>query len=148
MSGGRRLALVASAAMLAAVGAGLWINGSPVEQRERRIDQRRVEHLRLLDSAVGRFHGREGRLPESLAQLRDRLGADAPGTLVDPLDGRPYDYRPLDATRFELCATFSHAGGEEPQAYAARNQGRWRHPAGRHCFVLEVEADAAAATGD
>lgn len=142
MSGGRRLAGVASAAMLAAVGAGLWINGSPAEQRDRRLDERRVADLRGLEVAVGKFHGREGRLPGSLEDLAARLASDAPERLADPVDGQPYEYRPLDARRFELCARFAHPGTGEFYGQVPGGFRPWRHDAGRQCFVRELTAPA------
>lgn len=139
MSGGRWLAGVAIAAVLVAVGAGLWVNGSPAEQRERRIDLRRIDDLRGLDLAVQRFHSRESRLPETLDELVARLADAPPEARQDPVDGQAYGYRPLDERRFELCARFAHPGSGRGPGQVPGGTRPWRHPAGRHCFIREIE---------
>jgi hypothetical protein len=133
MIAGRTLAIIATGAMLAAAGAGLWINGSPLEQRERRIDERRVQELAALESAVRTFHDRHGKLPSSLDALADLASRNA----RDPADGQPYVYRVLDERRFELCARFSHPGGGRAHRWDAGDMS-WRHAAGRQCFPREV----------
>lgn len=142
MSAGRALALGASAVMLAAVVAGLWINGSPADHRDRRVDEVRVADLRALEVVVGNYHGREGRLPSTLEQMVQRLADDAPRSLKDPEDGQPYGFRALDANRFELCATFRQASDQAADAVRLGGIRPWQHGAGRHCFIREVESAA------
>ena len=139
MSGGRKLAVAVSVAMVLAVAAGLWINGSPLEHRERRIDLRRVDDLATIDSAVTDFHEREGRLPGSLADLADL----APERSRDPVDGQPYEYRRLDERRYELCARFALPGTGMRYPQVETRQLPWRHEAGRHCFVRRLKDDQA-----
>lgn len=133
MIAGRTLAIIVTGAMLAAAGAGLWINGSPGEHRERRVDLRRVEALAALESAVRTFHDRHGELPASL----DALAELAPRRIRDPEDGQPYEYRVLDGRRFELCARFSHPGDGQGHVWSVEDMD-WRHAAGRQCFPREV----------
>lgn len=123
-------ATLAGAAVAAAVVLGLVSIGSPGSARARRLDAHRLDDLRHLARVIDVHWTRGGDLPASLA---DVAGLDADAT-EDPVSGRPYGYRAVAASKFELCATFD--------ADAARpRRGRlWWHPRGRHCFRLDAEA--------
>lgn len=113
--------------VVGAVIAGLMVLGSPAEERERRMDQRRVEQLEELSRVVDVYRAEHEKLPPSLDQL-ERDGRPAPGTR-DPGTQQPYEYRVLEAEKYELCAQFQQA---------SRTVGFWRHDAGRQCFTLTV----------
>ena len=124
----RRFLAGAAVAVAAAVAAGLWLAGSPLEERARRIDD-----LGLLAAALEQHWSRTRELPDTLAAL------DAPSRrplqLADPVSEIPYDYRRLGRTRFELCASFERASAEHGDP---RQSSFWAHGAGRHCFELDV----------
>jgi hypothetical protein len=115
-------------AVTAAVAAGIYLLGSPAAERARRLDDRRVQDLSGIARAVDLYWTRESRFPASLDQLRSDTGAGI--TVVDPATGRPYDYRPLDEGKYELCASFEGDSGESNR-FA---NGFWTHRAGRQCF--------------
>ncbi len=95
---------VAAAVVIAAVAAGLFVIGSPAEERARRFDERRVTDLHGIAAATHLFWNRHARLPESLEEL-----AAEPGVRIatdDPLGSKIYGYRPLGGPRYELCADF------------------------------------------
>ncbi|HIA74480.1 MAG TPA: hypothetical protein EYN99_08630, partial [Gemmatimonadetes bacterium] len=52
--------------VIAAVGVGLFILGSPMEERARRVDDRRVADLQGIAAATDLYWTRHSRLPESL----------------------------------------------------------------------------------
>jgi len=134
VSAGKRLALAASAVMLAAVGAGLWINGAPGEHRERRIDDRRAEALQAISIAIDAHYLAEGGLPPTLASL------GLPASLHRRLpEGEAVDYRVLDERRYELCLAFAHAGDGPGRWHAGGMRHDWAHAAGRHCFTRVVD---------
>ena len=124
-----RTTLAAAAAVAAAVGFGLASIGSPDAARARRLDAHRLDDLRHLARVVDVHWTREGRLPASLGDLP---GLDA-AALEDPVSGRPYGYRVVAASTFELCAAFD-------TETRLRRDHLWWHPGGRHCFRLEAEA--------
>lgn len=138
------LAWAAIAVVAAAIALGLVASGSPRQSRLRRLDARRVGSLRsireqlIAERAVGHA------LPGTLAELAARPTAPSPETFRDPESGESYGYRVADSTTVELCATFatedslvSPDGGGEASQF-------WKHPPGRHCFVLPIEALRAA----
>ncbi len=120
--------------VIAAVVAGLFVLGSPTEERARRIDRRRVEDLQAIVAATDLYWTRHSRVPATL----DDLSAE-PGVTIrtsDPASSEIYGYQPLDSANYELCASFERASGE-----IARDPERdlWAHGPGRQCFQLEAE---------
>ena len=120
----------AVAAVAAAVGFGLASIGSPDAARARRLDAHRIDDLRHLARVIDVHWTREGDLPASLGALP---GLDA-AAMEDPVSGRPYGYRVVAASTFELCAAF------DTETTRLRRDHLWWHPGGRHCFRLEAEA--------
>jgi hypothetical protein len=125
------------AVVLVVLGVGLWIVGSPAEQRRKALDQERIEALRDLDRAVGHFRKESGELPPDLAALTEWEGLEKPRT--DPVSDEPYSYQPSGERSYRLCATFALASsGPMPRHLYEDGPSVWNHPAGHHCFTLEV----------
>jgi len=126
---GHRLAgWSAGAVVAAAVGTGLVLSGSPLEQRLEHRDGRRVDDLRELAGAIERYRERHDSLPSDLRSLLDgRIMSNLP---EDP-DGRPYEYARAAAGSYELCARFER----ESVALAT---DFWTHPGERHCFAFDA----------
>ena len=61
--------------VIVAVGVGLFILGSPAEERARRVDDRRVEDLQGIVAATDLYWTRHSRLPVSLDELTAEPGA-------------------------------------------------------------------------
>ena len=155
-------------AVVAAVAVGLVLLGSPVQERERRIDDRRVADLHGIAAATDLYWTRHTRLPASL----DDLAAE-PGLRVstrDPTSSEMYGYRALDGGRYEVCATFATDSGsagpreptrspsivqascqgchgpgsaattrvDDPVAVHLKLRDLWAHGAGRQCFRMQA----------
>ena len=121
---GRTLITLVTAAVIAAVVAGLIVLGSPQTARERRFDERRVADLVDIDGAIDAHLTRTSELPQTLRGLTQVNGRPA---LTDPVTGQGYEYIVHESDRYELCAVFSQAGeGHSPY---------WRHGQGRTCFT-------------
>jgi hypothetical protein len=127
----QRLAVVGSiAVVVAAVVAGLWLSGSPGEQRLRRLDEQRVFELGQLSSSAERRWNDEGRLPATAAELVGGQGLTRLPT--DPTTREPYEYRVTAPRQFEVCATFERPSrGELAGDF-------WFHEAGRRCFTFDM----------
>jgi hypothetical protein len=124
---------VVTVAVVAAVVAGIYLLGSPSEERSRRLDERRVQDLSGIAQAIDLYWTRESRLPGSLEQLRSDTGANI--TVADPSTSAPYDYRPLEDGKYELCASFDRDSGDSNRF----DNGFWTHRAGRQCFQREAK---------
>jgi hypothetical protein len=130
MSGKRLLAVVLTVVVAAAVATGIVIIGSPMEERTRRLDSRRVQDLQQISQAVQVYHGRHQRTPASLDELSKEPGlARVPR---DPMTGQPYRYSSVDADDYELCATFDRDSD-------ARTASFWSHGDGTQCFTVNVK---------
>ena len=171
MSGSRRaIVLGASGTVVAgAIAAGLIFLGSPAEERERRIDDRRVADLHGIAAAVNLHWSRDARLPAALDELVTEPGLGI--NTRDPATSEVYEYRVLDGVRYEVCATFDAESGTGAGAssmaspaeagcqgchallrpttagrvggpVAARFDLRsvWAHRAGRQCYELRASA--------
>lgn len=136
MSPGRRLAVIASVVVGATLVAAIVVMDSPPEQREQRLDARRVQDLQQLADAIGEYHAGHKALPADLAALQAQMPGWnlAPG---DPARGVPYEYEVLGARSYRLCAEFSMdtAAADTPHGPEV---DAWKHGAGRHCFNREV----------
>lgn len=128
--------------------AGFFIVGSPREERLRRFDQQRVEHLQFLQSELINYWINKSQLPANLSLLKDDLrGISIP---ADPeIAGRAYDYKITGPLAFQLCAEFNlpslstaytYEGKPRPvdPYYAGQN---WSHEAGRTCFDRAIDKD-------
>ncbi len=121
-------------AVVAAVVAGLLVLGSPMEERARRIDDRRVADLQGIRAGTDLFWTRHSRLPASLDDLTAEPGVRI--STADPASSEVYAYEPLDSIRYEVCARFERESGEmsrDPE------QDLWADGVGRQCFQLEAE---------
>ena len=120
--------------VIKAVVAGLFILGSPTEERARRIDDRRVADLQGIVAATDLYWTRHSRLPASLGDLTAEPGVRV--NTGDPASSEIYGYQPLGSAHYEVCASFERESGETSR-YPERNL--WAHGSGRQCFQLEAE---------
>lgn len=132
---GRALATTAAIAIVAAIAMAVWVMGGPGQQRQVRLDERRVADLVRIAGQVEAHVGRTGVLPEDLGVLAAQPGLAL--AVADPVGGAPYEYAPAGALRYRLCAVFATDTAAGPAA-AARHGDAWSHGAGRHCFQRRV----------
>lgn len=148
--------------VLVAVVLSFTIIGSPKDQREWRLDQRRVEDLQTIQWQVISYWQQKEKLPEQLSDLVNPLsGYTIP---VDPEfeKGRVYTYKKKADMTFELCTTFSdvsqegwveYGGGgvrpmivgdmvESSMPYPGVSGGdSWNHEVGETCFERTIDKE-------
>ena len=98
------VSVVTVAAVAIAVVYGLTRVGPPRDQRERRLDERRIEDLRRIARAIDLHWTRHGSLPAALDVLSEATVRDV--TFNDPESEEPYEYRVETPSTFELCGSF------------------------------------------
>lgn len=117
---------------------GAFIVGNPGMARSRRLDARRITDLTTIENVL-QTHCRKyeenkwvmgAPLPATLDEVLTVARLARP-RLTDPATTAPYEYRVTGASTYELCATFDEPSSETQMP-------RWDHPAGRHCFELDV----------
>jgi hypothetical protein len=137
VAAGRYLGITLLVAVVgAAIIAGLYVIGSPAEQRLRRIDDVRTQELIATSHALDAYWRRHQQLPASLDELlQDR---DASAILAGIDVHSTQEFKPRGPATYELCAGFNRAS---PEPANVPGGVFWSHGEGRHCFVLEVEAE-------
>ncbi|MFA6427346.1 MAG: DUF5671 domain-containing protein [Candidatus Magasanikbacteria bacterium] len=142
------LAGVVSVVVLASIVVGFFIIGTPGQQRARRFDDERVQHLQMLQSEVVNHWVQKEKLPEQLSNVENSItGFSVP---TDPATQQSYEYRALTDLSFELCATFESTstngkiGGEVSRLYTSPYDAyaqNWSHEIGRTCFTRTIDPD-------
>jgi hypothetical protein len=99
------------------------------------MEQRRVQHLRLIADAANLYWTRHGRLAATLAELSDQSGG-ATFAAGDPASHEAYGYRPIDDKSFEVCGVFERDSSDVRSGTPAADF--WSHKAGKQCFVVKV----------
>jgi hypothetical protein len=124
----------AALAVVAAVVTGLFVLGSPMEERERQLDNRRVADLQAIMAATNLYWTRYSRVPATLDELIAEPGVQL--RTADPASSEVYGYQSMDGIRYQVCASFDLASEE-----ISRDPTRdlWAHGAGSQCFSLEPE---------
>lgn len=144
---------------VAAAVTGVAVIDSPATVRAYERDETRLSAIADTAGAIDCYYSYEADTPESLEAMRAAMDARSSATpiefgcswyeQVDPATGDPYEYRRIDATHYELCATFDRAtretGSQQTRSYSWRQNAGYRtlnatHPEGRHCFTLTAES--------
>ena len=130
MSVNKFAAMGSSIIVLVAVAVGLVLSGPPGEQRQKRLDTKRVSDLRNIARVMDTYTEDRGELPSALTDLVD--GRRLTRMPADPVTGIPYRYEIVSATQYKLCARF----GRTSDAIDF-----WSHGQGEKCYVLDVRKD-------
>lgn len=131
-----------AALIVAAIVSGFFIMGSPMTQREIRLDQEQVQDLSAIQYQVVEYWRQNEALPTSLRALEsDITGFAVP---VAPTDRGAYTYEVQGDRSFTLCATFAQSSAEygysmARDAYGLSGNTSWEHNAGRTCFERTID---------
>ncbi len=133
----------AAGGVLVVVILGIFLAGSPFRQRLAKFDDQKIADLQAIQNQIVSYWSAKDRLPANLDDLTDSIsGFKAP---QDPQTGQSYEYRPIGALAFELCAQFNldseSTPGAAQQLYygPAGIESNWQHPAGRSCFSRTID---------
>lgn len=116
---------------------GFVLVGSPGSRRLERFDEQRLSDLQRIVREVqamvveaGKPPSLKGVLPKTLEGIAEKARTERI-KLSDPETGEPYTYVAKNESTFELCATFTYARNSDSSVF-------WNHPAGTHCFIVDV----------
>lgn len=115
--------------VVAAVVAGLFVSGSPTEQRRLRADDRRMNDIRQISYTIRRYYNDTERLPSDLETLVN--GWASSGIPRDPETENEYRYEIVGDDSYRLCAEF--ARDSRPN----RPPDFWTHGSGHHCYSFD-----------
>lgn len=130
-------------AVLAAIGGGLYLIGSPGKARDLNFDRQRLSHLQQIANQLDNYASINKRMPESLEELKKSRNAFV-DSIGDPETQAPYEFAKFTGTTYELCATFTYNSEDAkdgPRHYSPYGYGEsdfWNHEAGRKCYQLST----------
>lgn len=130
---------VSLALVLAAFIAAWFFVESPKEARNRRLDQKLINNMSSLESAVNNYYERHGALPVDLTALEQdtNIYLDKQA-LVDPETKEPLEYKVIDEDSFAFCATFRTSSQEFDVYDRPMFIGTKDHEAGYQCLETEL----------
>lgn len=123
--------------VLASIVGGFFIAGSPMHQRQVRMDMERISDLENLQWQITEYWRLNRTLPVDLSVLEEE-GYKIQG---DPKTGGPYGYERTGDLTYELCATFETSNQE---VSSAKSRGfvepnyNWDHDEGEECFQRRI----------
>lgn len=125
---------VVTSVVAATVIAAIVMLGAPSVQRQRKMDEVRVQNLTAIALSVNGYFARHKELPADLDSLAKEPGYHIPRS--DPDTGKSYGYQILAAASYRLCADFAgdSATADSPQFYNAYVNVNWAHGRGHQCF--------------
>lgn len=131
--------------IVAGVVTAFFVVGLPSTERARRMDLQRVNNLQQISYALDSYYALKKDIPNDLQELSGKQDVYIE-TINDPQTKEPYSYRKLEATKYELCATFELAASDTTDPNGPRSMPyaggpydtMWKHSAGRQCFELQV----------
>jgi hypothetical protein len=121
----RAFAGIAGAAAIAGLAFGFLGVGDPAHSRAVSADEKRVSQLADATERIHDFYTSQNQLPKALGDM------PRGDTLRDPIDDRAFEYRPLGASKYSLCANF-----EETDRTV--RSGDFKHASGRVCYDLDA----------
>ncbi len=159
---GRFLGVCATALVLFAIVYGFVVMGGPGEQRNLRLDQKRVEDLQSIQYQVINYWQQKEKLPVSLDEFKNPISSYMVPQDPEFAKGKVYEYNKVSDKTFELCATFTdpipkgwveNGGGStfgvmpardvatSSMPYPAGMNDSWDHQAGRTCYERTIDPD-------
>ena len=137
MSLGRGLLIGGAVVVAATVALSIAVIGTPAQQRESRLDARRVNDLGRIEQEIERYRKREQGLPTDLATLQE--AAEDALVIADPQTGVAYRYEVVGDREYRLCATFVTDSANFARRAEPWTAARWDHPAGAHCYRRKLD---------
>lgn len=138
--GFKAFALVVILSVVVVVVAGLWLAGSPAQERARRLDGSRVSSLQSIANAIDQYYNTNKTLPPDLETLSKARETYYLNSLVDPETNMPFEYAVRDTDTYDLCATFATDTMDQqtvqPEPYEPWEGRFWEHQIGRTCFNI------------
>lgn len=136
----RGVVIAAIVVVIATLGYSIYLVGTPGQQRDVRLDERRIEDLRDISRNIDTYLELNGAMPASLEELRGPRYYVR--SIEDPDSGVPYDYRVIDGTQYELCAVFTTDSSDGRRGERRSfSESAWDHGVGLTCFQLTARAE-------
>ena len=138
--------LIASLFVVISIIIGFFMVGSPMQQREVRLDDQRTEDLQRVQNEIIEYWRNKDVLPESLNTLENNISGFM--TPLDPETEEEYTYEIIDKLSFKLCAEFKTESFEiknkrlmnrYPKDLRDPFNQNWTHVKGHVCFERTLD---------
>jgi len=128
--------------VIAAVVYGLFLLGSPAQQRLIKLDQQRVSDIQSISYAINAYWGYNKKLPATLEVLVKSQDYYI-SSLKDPTTGEYYEYRILGEKQYELCANFNTDSSNFQNVSLPKpaSEEKWEYRKGATCFSREAYSE-------
>jgi hypothetical protein len=127
--------------VVACLGYAIFLLGTPGEQRDLRLDSQRISNLRNIARNIDTYWELNQQMPE---RLEDMSGPRySIRSIHDPESMKPYEYRVIGDSKYELCAVFSTDSAQLRDVDRSFSAKAWDHGVGLTCFPLEAQAPPA-----
>jgi hypothetical protein len=134
------LPAIVTVVVVSAVVAAVVILGPPSLQRQRKLDEVRVQNLTYIGRSVNSYFIRHKELPLNLETLAKEQGYYIERS--DPDTGKPYGYQIIDPHSYRLCADFTtESAMDSPNSYNVYSNTTWAHGQGHQCFDRSTRPD-------
>ena len=116
---------------------------SPQLARDRKADLEVINDFNMISNAVDGYYNSNKALPKDLGILLTENGAYLTERelihMIDKTQEEKYEYKIVDVTSFELCATFKTSNKEMKDDLDMRYSGeQWKHDIGKQCLKKKV----------
>jgi hypothetical protein len=111
-------------AVVVAVVLGFTGVGTPAYERSVKLDDQRVSDLRAIENGIADTYRVSRKLPKAPPA--------SGGETVDPATHKPYEYVPISASKYKLCAVFDTSGSEP------MDPTFWKHSTGKTCYTIDA----------
>ncbi|MFA4942897.1 MAG: DUF5671 domain-containing protein [Patescibacteria group bacterium] len=117
----------------------LFIVESPIEARNRRVDEKIINNFYNIESVINTYYSTNDKLPSSLEELKqESIAADS---LVDPSTRVMFEYQPGVDVNYKICADFkTDTKNSQDAAYQYLEENK-RHLAGHQCLSFKAYSD-------
>ncbi len=116
--------------------------GSPLSKRALAFDQKRMSNFSTASYEIEYYYEDNNKLPDKLSDLK-REGTEF---ILDPETNKPYDYKKVSETSYELCTKFStdskevNAKKKKSNYYEDYDYGvKKDHKKGYDCIKYEID---------
>jgi len=112
---------------------------SPKDARARRHDSIVLDHFTQIDSSLSTYYTKTKVLPDKVDKVLNLTPYLNLSLLKDPISGKAYDYKKIDALTYQLCATFQ-TDNRDPNAPNADTTyiDHWPHASGYQCLTQKA----------
>ncbi len=84
----------------------IFDSGNPLVKKGYAIDRKRLDDFGGIRVSVNFYYKKNGKIPQSLNEI------ESSGSLIDQETKKPYEYKKLTDTTYQLCTTFNTDSGE------------------------------------